>query len=141
MFFGGYMAFKKSTEPISYTIKENGVQELIEEKNNMTLFLQEVGWNGNEAKLELRKWIVKEKDLTTHKGVSFMTIEGPTNLANALVKNGYGDTETILDHLKNREDFETALTKVIGKKNVVKAKNTKVDINEDEYFDPNEMFT
>ena len=43
--------------------------------------------------------------------------------------------------VKNREDFETSLTKVIGKKNVVKAKNTKVDINEDEYFDPNEMFT
>lgn len=133
--------FKKSNEPIAYIIKEDGIQEVIEEKNNMSLFLQEVGWNGKDPKLELRKWIVKEKELTPHKGFSFMTIEGPDNLSHALLKHGYGKTETVLGYLKDREDFESALTKVIGKKNVVKAKNTKVDINEDEYFDPNEMFS
>ena len=83
--------FKKD---LSFTIKDDGINELIDEKGNMVLMLREVAWNGRDAHLELRKWIVDVDKEQPMKGVSFITPEGPNKLTEVLVDKGFGDTET-----------------------------------------------
>ena len=61
-----------------------------------------------------------------NKGFSFLTEEGPHSLAEELVRRGYGDTNTIVNELKKRDD--------IGKK------LDDVETYEDEYFDPRSLF-
>jgi hypothetical protein len=41
---------------ITFDIKKDGINELIDEKNNSTIMLREVAWGGRENyKLELRR--------------------------------------------------------------------------------------
>ena len=133
------MAFK-SDGAASYEVKKDGIRSIIEEKNNMATIMQEVAWNGRQAHLEIRKWIINEKGETPYRGVTFITEEGPHTLATELVKNGFGSTPDIINILKDRDDFETSLVNAIGKKKVVESKNKEVEITEDDYFDPASMF-
>jgi hypothetical protein len=132
------MPFKKG-QPVSFEINKEGINEIIDEKNNVALMLREVAWNGREKHLELRKWIIDVDKEQPMKGVSFITPEGPSNLVDALVKNGYGETKNVLHELSSRDDFNDALVQTVGKKKVEKAKNTTVVVNEDEYYDPKEV--
>lgn len=132
------MPFKKDGN-ISFTIKVDGINELIDERNNSILALREVGWNDKEPRLELRRWIVDENGDKPMKGVSFLTEDGPHNLVNSMTKLGFGNTETILANIKNRDNFEESLVKVIGKKKVSKAKEETIEISEDDYFDPESL--
>ena len=130
-----------SNKPISYEVKEDGINELIEEKNNMVTMLREVSWNGRESHLEIRKWVEDAEKETPMKGVSFMTEEGPHNLTETLVKCGFGNTKNIIKQLSVRDDFDNSLINVIGKQKVSKAKSTPVIVNEDEYYDPKEIIS
>lgn len=132
------MPFKKDGN-ISFTIKVDGINELIDERNNSILALREVGWNNKEPRLELRKWIVDENGDKPMKGVSFLTEDGPHNLVHSMTKLGFGNTETIINNIKNRDDFEDSLVKVIGKKKISKAKEETIEISEDDYFDPESL--
>lgn len=125
-----------SSGPITFTIKEDGINELIEERGNMVTMLREVAWGNREAHLEVRKWIVSPDEEKPMRGCSFMTEEGPHKLVEVMADNGYGNTKTVLGALSKREDFEDALTQTIGKKKVEKAKNTEVTVDEEEFFDP-----
>lgn len=129
--------FKKD---LSFIIKDDGINELIDEKGNMVLMLREVAWNGRDAHLELRKWIVDVDKEQPMKGVSFITPEGPNKLTEVLADKGFGDTEKLLKSLKGREDFDNALIKTIGKTKVQEAKNTDVTIVEEDYYNPQKMF-
>ena len=129
--------FKKD---LSFIIKDDGINELIDEKGNMVLMLREVAWNGRDAHLELRKWIVDVDKEQPMKGVSFITPEGPNKLIEVLADKGFGDTEKLLKSLKGREDFDNALIKTIGKTKVQEAKNTDVTIVEEDYYNPQKMF-
>lgn len=129
------MAFKKGT-PITYEIKEDGINELIEEKGNTILALREVAWNGRKAHLELRKWIIDENGDKPMKGVSFSSEETPNILVDKMTELGFGNTENIINNIKEREDFDAALESAIGKKKIIKAKNTEVEISEDDFYDP-----
>lgn len=125
-----------SSGPIAFTIKEDGINELIEERGNMVTMLREVAWGNREAHLEVRKWVVSPDEEKPMRGCSFMTEEGPHKLVEVMADNGYGNTKTVLGALSKREDFEDALTQTIGKKKVEKAKNTEVTVDEEEFFDP-----
>lgn len=131
------MPFKKG--PVEFKVKEDGVNEVIDEKGNMALMLREVAWGGRDYHLELRKWIVDIDKEQPMKGCSFITEEGPHNLVDTMVKYGYGHTDTILKELSTRESFEEDLTKVIGKVKVQKAKESEVTITEDDYLDPKSL--
>ena len=133
------MAFKKDSGPISYQIKENGINQLIDEKNNTITMLREVSWNGRAAHLELRKWVVEENGEKPMKGYSFSTEEGPHNLVNVMTGLGFGDTKVILNNIKERSDFEPALVETIGMQKVIEAKNTEYEISNDEFYDPKNM--
>ena len=134
------MAFKKGTVP-TYEIKEDGINEVIEETNNTVTMLREVAWNGREAHLELRKWVENAEKEIPMKGVSFTTEEGPHNLTETMVKCGFGRTPNILHQLSGREDFDKSLAKTIGKQKIKEAKDTVVEIEEDEYFDPKDIIS
>ena len=131
------MAFKKDGGPIKFEIKENGINELIDEgTGNSSIMLREVGWNGRDPKLEIRKWIIDVDKETPMRGLSFITEQGPHTLTEVLAEKGFGNTENIITNIKDREDFDDSLVKVIGKKKIEKSKNTEVTISEDDYFDP-----
>lgn len=131
------MAFKKDGGPIKFEIKENGINELIDEgTGNSSIMLREVGWNGRDPKLEIRKWIIDVDKETPMRGLSFITEQGPHTLTEVLVEKGFGNTEKLITNIKDREDFDDSLVKVIGKKKIEKSKNTEVTISEDDYFDP-----
>ena len=90
--------------------------EVIDEKSNTFIALRLVQWckNGSEpdknlAKLELRKWRVKDGEEHADKGCSFLTPEGPGELTKALIKHGYGDTSDLLHQLSHRDDFKDAV--------------------------------
>lgn len=109
--------------------------EIFDEKGNIVLMARKVAWNDNKSKIELRKWYVNVDKEKASAGFSFLTEEGPDNLINVLIKKGHGQTEEILESLKDREDFDEALRNVIGDK-VDSIKNQKP---ENDYYDPKEM--
>lgn len=133
------MPFKKNAGPISYEIKADGVNQLIDEHNNTITMLREVSWNGREAHLELRKWIVEEGGERPMKGYSFSTEEGPHNLVHVMTELGYGNTKTILGNIKDRTDFDQALVETVGMQKVIEAKNTEYEVSNDEFYDPKSM--
>ena len=129
------MAFKKDGN-LSYEVNPDGINEVIDEKGSMTLMLREVAWKGRQSHLELRKWVVDVDKEQPMRGVSFITEDGPHNLAEVLVQHEYGNTKNLLKQLSARDDFDEALIDVIGKKKVVAAKNTTAVVTEDDYYDP-----
>lgn len=108
--------FNKDT-PIKPFIFLDEINEIVEEKGNQFAALRKVQWikedeqpDASKAKLELRKWMVdKDGSEKANKGYTFMTPEGPHQLAEILVEKDYGKTSTILKSISKREDFRDAL--------------------------------
>ena len=109
------MAF--STDKVIKPILFDNLNEVFDEKGSMFLAMRRVQWceegaepSREKAKLELRKWrITPEGDERADKGFSFLTEDGPNELAKVLVHNGYGKTKDILKELKERSDFEESV--------------------------------
>jgi hypothetical protein len=79
--------------------------------------------------LDLRKYTTdsdgNEKML---KGLSFLTPEGPHELTNILVEEGYGDTVRIVKAVKERDNFAESIEEIYGNKK-------KDDSSSDDSFD------
>lgn len=108
--------FKKSEGPLSYTV--GSIDEVIEEKGSQFTAFREISFGEDTDKkyLECRRYMYnnegKEQML---KGVTFLTPEGPQELAKAVIRNNFGTTEEYLETLKDsRSDFDVALNKVLG---------------------------
>ena len=108
------MAFNsdKIIKPVFF----GNINETFDERGSMYLALRKTQWvqEGQEpdetkAKFEIRKWMVTPEGEKANKGVAFLTENGPSELAHVLVKNGFGETKTILLDLKKREDFKEAV--------------------------------
>lgn len=86
-----------------------------EVSGNSFLALRKLRWNPKSPfRLDIRKWYTNaEGEEIAGKGVSFLTPEGPENLVQALIENGYCDTRKTLNGLKNREDFPIAIKEII----------------------------
>lgn len=115
--------------------------EVIDEKGNTALMLRDMQWkhDGKEGtmRLELRRFIMSaEGEERANKGVAFLTEDGPHNLANTLLRLGYGNTQECIEHLAKREDFEESLINVIGTGKVEKVKKASPKVK---YFDPKEL--
>lgn len=96
-----------NNDKLKYDIKKDGINELIDEKGSMILMLREVAWGERNHVLELRKWSINMEGEKPMKGCSFLTDKGPDKLAEALIKNGFGDTKTILGYLEERKDYDS----------------------------------
>ena len=87
---------------------------------NSFLALRKLRWSPNSSfKLDIRRWYTNsEGEEIAGKGVAFMTEEGPDNLIQALLENGYGDTRKTLNGIKDREDFLPAVKEIIDEKGI-----------------------
>lgn len=121
---------------LTYTIfHDYGV---IDEKNNQYIAMRKLQWHPTDkdpdeskAKIEIRRWTVDTeksdgKDIPG-KGVTFLSPQGPDNLADLLVKEGYGHTRDIVTSIKNRDDIHKVLDEL---KN-----GSKDDDSDDEFFE------
>lgn len=114
--------------------------ELIDERGNTAICFRMVDWNGRPAKRpEVRKWRLSETGESPDKGITFLTDDGPKNLANAIIRKGFGETKEYLETLNEREDFDDALVQVIGKKKVDSAKSQEVEA--EDFYDPRVVFS
>ena len=78
-----------------------------DEKGKSFLAMRRVSWGGREDKLELRKWINNDDGTEmANKGFSFLTDEGPNNLAEMLVENGFGSKKKLIEILDKRTDYD-----------------------------------
>lgn len=108
------MSNKNLREPIKYEIMDEDPDAGVFDTNgDVYLAMREVAWNDGMPKLELRKWYAGHdgKDDFPAKGFSFLTEDGPDNLAEILVKRGYGNTPVLLDAIAKREESEEAIDK------------------------------
>jgi hypothetical protein len=118
-----------------------GLDVTFDEAGSRFLAMRKVQWvdkakgeepDESKAKLELRKYIIdKDGNEKANKGFSFLTEEGPHELARVLVHEGYGKTKEILNELKVRPDFIDA----------AKTLNDNEDSTEGEYFDIRSLIT
>ena len=118
-----------------------GLDVTFDEAGSRFLAMRKVQWvdkakgeepDESKAKLELRKYIIdKDGNEKANKGFSFLTEEGPHELARVLVHEGYGKTKEILNELRVRSDFVDA----------AKTLNDNEDSTEGEYFDIRSLIT
>lgn len=104
----------------------DNLNEVFDEQGSTFIALRRVQWvrgenqpDKNKSKLELRKWrITPEGDERADKGFSFLTEQGPHELAKVLVHNGYGKTKDIITELAQRDDFVESV-KHLDDKNII----------------------
>lgn len=117
----------------------DGIDHIIDEKGNTFIALRKMYWGDNpdNSKLELRKYYNNADGTETpSKGVTFITEEGPNNLAHTLVEMGFGNTKRLLDSIKDRDDFRPSLNQVLGSDD----EYYDSSIPEDIYVDSNDLF-
>ena len=130
------MAFK-SFETIK-PVKFGSVDAVIDEKGTSFIALRKIQWckddeepDETKARLELRKWRVTDQGERADKGFSFLTEDGPGELAKVLIREGFGTTKELLKELVVREDF----------KETVEHFNDEEDIGGGELFDMRALLT
>ena len=91
----------------NYETDENKESYIIEEKGNSYTQLAYERWNeDSQFRLALRKFYSSAKGETAGKGVTFITEYGPSELINALLKEGYGNPDDIANIcVQNRPDI------------------------------------
>lgn len=95
-----------------------GIDEIFEERGNEFSRFERVKWNQDSDKeyLDIRRYKMNENnEEVALKGMTFLTEEGPSELALAIIRNNFGDTEDYLKALYARDDFSISLNNVVGK--------------------------
>lgn len=137
------MKNQEKEKSIVYEVKENGINEIIDEKNNTVMMIREVAWGKNIEKkqycLEIRKWYVNTESEVPGKGFTFTTEKSPHNLVDTMVRIGFGNTKNIIDGIKNRSDFDEALAQSISKNKIESAKNKKITVTSEDYYVPQSL--
>lgn len=114
-------------------IKFDSLDVTFDEKGSTFLAMRKIQWlkDGDEpdeehAKIELRKWrVLPDGTERADKGFSFLTPDGPGELAKALIHEGFGDTKDILRELRTRDDFKDSVEHI----------NDEEPVGDGEYFD------
>lgn len=101
--------FSKSTD-FSYEIDPN-FDFTIDEKGNKYIALRKIKWgSSDEYKLDLRNYVSNEDGERMLKGCTFISEETGHELANVLVREGYGHADDIVnDIVENRRDIYLAM--------------------------------
>jgi len=105
-----------NNKEFNYEMDETKESYVIEEKGNTYLQLGYERWNENsDFKLALRKFYSSAKGETAGKGVSFLTKDGPSELINALLKEGHGYPDEIAKIcIEERPDVIGAIVNIYG---------------------------
>lgn len=121
-----------------YSIVEN-IDYTFEEKGNQFGAVRKVQWgDSDKSYLEVRKWRNSpDGSEQAAKGYTFMTEEGPSELAKVLLNLGYGNTREVIDIVKEREDFRKSLNSSLGPNDEMYDESTGT--LEDDYYDPKSL--
>ena len=121
-----------------YSIVEN-IDYTFEEKGNQFEAVREVQWGDSDKNyLEVRKWRNSpDGSEQAAKGYTFMTEEGPSELAKVLLTLGYGNTREVIDIVKEREDFRKSLNSSLGPNDEMY--DESAGTLEDDYYDPKSL--
>ena len=112
---------------------DKDLDHTIDEKGNTFIALRKIAWGDSENyKLDLRKYYTTEDGERMNKGVSFLTDEGPNELARVLIDTGYGNAMDIAESIKNnRPDIMELLASDLDK--------IKAESNTGDFYDPREL--
>ena len=127
------MSWKSGNNEISCEVDKKFGDHIIEESGNNCIMVRRISWNDKPFKLDIRKYTYKDKSEVMLRGIT-LTDTGADELAHTLVRENYGKTNKLLHWLKQRSDYESALSN---------CDNDEFDNNEDsgeEYYDPSEIF-
>lgn len=121
-----------------YSIIDN-IDYTLEEQGNQFTALRKIRWGDSDKDyLEIRRWRnTPDGGEQAAKGCTFMTEEGPSELMNALIDLGYGNTKEVLTHLSSRPDFRKSLNSVLGKEDELF--DESVGTLEDDFYDPKSL--
>ena len=131
------MAFDKENNKSNLKYKVfAGEYDIFDEKGSTFCALRRVAWwnadkrddepTADEAKWEVRRWKANDDGTdTANKGMTFLTEEGPHNLAEMLVDKGFGMTKKLIGSLKKRDNFKESVEHMYDEE----------EINGDEFFD------
>lgn len=127
--------YKKSDGNFSYKVE--GLDAIFEEKGNQFSTFRRVSFNDDpKTYLEIRRYRTdNEGNEEMAKGFTFLTPNGPVEAAKAIITSGFGQTDEYLEVLKERDDFDKALNKVLGPDD----KRYDPDIPMDAVYDPTEF--
>lgn len=96
-----------------------GTDRIIDEKGSAFIALRRIAWgvpqdaeveDESKIKVDIRKYYNTPDGERMNKGVSFLTEEGPNELAHVLLEEGFGDTGKCIKILKDRDDIKEAIT-------------------------------
>lgn len=89
---------------------------ILTEHGNTFTALRKIQWTNNSPyKLDLRKWdITSDGDEKCRKGICFDD-ETANELINVLLSTGYGDTQAVIDSIKDRDDFNSTMAGTLQK--------------------------
>jgi hypothetical protein len=110
------MARFDSDKKFEYHV-DKSCDRVFDEKGSTFLAMRRVAWGVSQdeepedgkAKLELRRWHIRDNGEMPDKGFTFLTEDGPHELVKALTEEGYGNTKEILNIIKDRDDFEDSV--------------------------------
>lgn len=101
---------------LKYT-QHGDMDNIIEEGKNMFTAMRLVSWTETaQPKLDIRKYFVDaEGNEKASKGIAFdPNGDAPNALTLALIKEGYGDTEDVINGIKTRQNFMPSLVKCLN---------------------------
>lgn len=119
-----------------------------EGSGNSFLAMRKLRWDENSNfKIDLRKWFTNsDGEEIAGKGFSFITEDGPNNLVNCLIDNGFGDTRDIIEKVSTRDDFVDALATSAAALDVLgldelkdKVKKAAESSEAESFYDPKEL--
>lgn len=94
---------------VKYKIEDN-FDYILEEGNKSYIALREIGWNGRDPKVDIRKWFTDDNNGEDKVGRGIgLTKEGANELAVALAKENFGSTKRLIRAIKNRDNFKNDL--------------------------------
>ena len=93
------------------------------------------------ASLEIRKWYnTADGGERASKGCTFLTEDGPNNLTHTLLGMGFGNTQRVLENIKDRPDFRQSLNTVLGENDTMYDRSvpTNLYVPNDDLFEYDE---
>lgn len=133
--FGKDKAFKLEIDPSLDVVFDEGT-------GSSFLAMRRLRWSeDSEFKIDLRKWFTNaEGEEIAGKGWSFITEEGPDNLVQCLLSNGFGDTRKTLEGLQDRDDFVPETMRILSQKGALPEGIYKEEESDDGlFYDPKEF--
>ena len=127
------MAFGPDDKKFEYNVQK---ERVFDEKGSTFLAMRQIAWGVGQDETpdpekvhwESRRWRMRDGKEMADKGFSFLTEEGPHELTNALLNEGFGRTKDVLTILRKRDDFKETVENMANDGDAT-----------GEYFDPRAM--